>query len=140
MPNMTPSEIEEYLNEKHIASMATLNADGSAHQTPIWYMYEGGLLYMISGNYGVKLHNIRRDPRVAVSITGPEQPYTYVIIEGTARIVAEDIEGPTTSMCIRYMGQERGPEFAKKILGSRVRLIIVVEPTKFITRVFDQLY
>ena len=107
MPGMAQLDIEEYLAGRHIAHLATLNPDGSPHLIPIWYLYETGKIYMIGGS-GVKARNIKNDPRVVVSITGPEQPYKYVLIEGTAQLITQGIEQLTLTVATRYMGEERG--------------------------------
>ena len=140
MPDMTPKEMEEYLSGKHIAQLATLNPDGSPHLIPIWYWYADGKLYMAGGNTGAKARNIRRDPRVIVSITGPEQPYKYVLVHGNAQIVTEEIEQLTLAVYTRYMGQEGGAEFARESLERPSPGVIVVSPTKIITRQFDRVF
>lgn len=140
MVNMTSSEMEEYLGGKHIAHLATLNPDGSPHVIPIWYMYAEGKLYMIGGNAGAKARNIRQDPRVVVSITGQEQPYKYVLVHGTAQIVTEEIEQLTLAVTTRYMGQEDGAEFARELMERPSSGVIVINPTKIISRLFDRVY
>ena len=140
MPKMSSEEMEAYLNETHVADLATVNRDGSPHMIPIWYEYKDGTLYMISNKSGKKLHNIRRDSRVVVSVARSEQPYKYVIIEGTARVITEDIEEPTTSMCVRYMGQEKGSAFARRLLDGGNRVVIVMVPTKIMSLAFDWEY
>ena len=139
MPRMTQPDIEEYLGGKHIVHLATLNADGSAHVVPIWYMYDGGKIYMIGGS-GVKARNIRRDPRVTVSITGPEQPYKYVLIEGKAQLITEEIEQLTLAVAARYMGEDKGAEFAREILDGRTPGILIITPINIITQAYERIY
>ena len=140
MPDMTPQEMEEYLSGKHIAHLSSLNPDGSPHVIPIWYRYADSKLYMAGGNSGAKARNIRRDSRVVVSITGPEQPYKYVLVHGTARIVTEEIEQLILAVTTRYMGQKDGAEFAKELMERSSAGVIIVNPTKIISRQFDRVY
>lgn len=140
MADMTPQEMEEYMSGKHIAHLATLNPDGSPHMIPIWYRYADGKLYMAGGKTGAKARNIRRDPRVVVSITGPEQPYKYVLVHGKAQIVTEEIEQLILAVTTRYMGQEGGAEFAKELMERSSAGVIIVSPTKIISRQFDRVY
>ena len=139
MPGMAQLDIEEYLAGRHIAHLATLNPDGSPHLIPIWYLYETGKIYMIGGS-GVKARNIKNDPRVVVSITGPEQPYKYVLIEGTAQLITQGIEQLTLTVATRYMGEERGTEFAREILSGRTPGILIITPTNIITELYDRIY
>lgn len=140
MSKMTSEEIQDFLDEIHIASLATTNRDGSPHVIPIWYQYRDGKLYMISFILGRKLYNMRRDSRVSVCVTHRDQPYRYVIIQGNARVTTDDMDGPTTSMCVRYMGQERGTEYARQLMDGGNRVVIVVEPTNIIAYRFGRTY
>ena len=105
---MTPQEMRDYMTETNIASLATLKPDGSPYLAPVWYEYAGEKLYFITGNSTVKARNILRDPRVSMAIATPGEPYKYVLIEGDAEITRSDLEMTTTSLCVRYRGEERG--------------------------------
>jgi PPOX class probable F420-dependent enzyme len=130
---MTPQEVGAYLNEVQIANMATLRRDGSPHLAPIWYEYDGEKLYITTGSSSVKVRNIKRDPRVMVSVAVPEEPYRYVLIEGRAEVTTTDVEKTTLSVCVRYQGQERGSNFAREILESGEAAVVVVHPTRIIS-------
>ena len=82
---MTHEEMNAYLDETHIAHLATLRRDGSPHVTPLWYRYDKGILYMITEGSLMKARNIRRDSRVAVSISTDQEPYKYVLYRGHRR-------------------------------------------------------
>ena len=74
----------------HLAHLVTLNPDGSPQVTIVWVGLEGEEI--VSGHLGMrqKLANVRRDPRVVVSlVTGGRDPSgldEYLVVHGTARI------------------------------------------------------
>jgi PPOX class probable F420-dependent enzyme len=78
------------LTSGHLAHLVTLNADGSPQVTIVWIGLEGDEI--VSGHLGErqKLRNIRRDPRVALSLaTGGRNPIgldEYLVVHGTARV------------------------------------------------------
>lgn len=78
------------LSGGHLAHLVTLNADGSPQVTIVWIGLEGDEI--VSGHLGdrQKLRNVRRDPRVALSlVTGGRNPSgldEYLVVHGTARI------------------------------------------------------
>ena len=125
-------EIQQYLNERHIANLVTLNADGSPHAAPVWYRSEDSGLTIIADSSAVKTRNIRRDPRVAVSIANDTSPAKYVLVEGTATVLAEDVGTIRTDMYRRYQGNERGERTARETFAPGRSIVIRVKPTKTI--------
>jgi PPOX class probable F420-dependent enzyme len=73
-----------------VATVATLNPDGSAHLSLAWVGLEDG--EVVFGTLGDqrKLRNLRRDPRIAVSINSERINdwglREYLVLEGTARV------------------------------------------------------
>jgi PPOX class probable F420-dependent enzyme len=77
------------------ATLVTLNPDGSPHVSVVWVALqstpEGDELVSAHLTEYQKTRNIRRDPRVAVTILSkdhPGQQTPYLSITGSARIVA----------------------------------------------------
>jgi PPOX class probable F420-dependent enzyme len=74
----------------HLTHLVTLNPDGSPQVTIVWVGLEGDEI--VSGHLGQrrKLANVRRDPRVVLSlVTGGRDPSgldEYLVVHGTARI------------------------------------------------------
>jgi len=71
------------LDEAAIVWMATRRADGSPHLTPIWFVWVDGSFWCCTTADAAKTRNVRRDPRVAVSLEDGARP---VVAEGDAVI------------------------------------------------------
>ncbi len=78
------------------ATLVTLNPDGSPQVTLVWVALQtteddGDELVVAHLSEHQKVRNVRRDPRVAVTIVSPEGPgqvmRPYLAVNGTARIV-----------------------------------------------------
>jgi PPOX class probable F420-dependent enzyme len=84
MATLTDREIA-LLKGKNFAHLATLNEDGSAHVAPLWIDVEddGGHVLVNSAVGRKKDRNIRRDPRVVVSLHDQDDPYRWTAISGT---------------------------------------------------------
>jgi len=73
-----------------LAHLVTLNADGSPQVSCVWVGLEDGEI--VSGHLGdrQKLRNVRRDPRVSLSLEGTEvQPpglKEYLVVHGRAQV------------------------------------------------------
>ncbi len=63
---------------------ASTRPDGRPHLTPVWYAYEGGLLYVCVEPSGVKGRNVTQNPQVVLALEDGTHP---VICEGAARTV-----------------------------------------------------
>ena len=130
---MTPEEIQSLLDDTHLATLATVRRDGSPQVAPVWYEHKDGKVFIITNERAAKVHNIRRDPRVSVSIATPDWPYSYVLFYGEAEVTTRNQEEVLTSICIRYKGEERGRALAKELLGNYGGVIIEIVPSRTIT-------
>lgn len=86
----TATRLEETTVSAHLAT----TADDRPHVAPVWFLYDDDHLYTFTG--GQKLSNIRKNPRVAVSI---EDEGWHAVIQGTAVTVEDDDR-------IREVGQQ----------------------------------
>ncbi|MHB8509573.1 MAG: pyridoxamine 5'-phosphate oxidase family protein [Candidatus Dormibacteria bacterium] len=65
---MSPAERDTFLAEQRTCRVATINADGSPHVTPLWFVWEGECLWLYSLLRSQRWTNLARDPRVSVVI------------------------------------------------------------------------
>ncbi len=61
-----------------MAHLSTINPDGSPQVSVIWIGLDGGDLVSTHMRDNVKLRNIRRDPRVALSVDLPREPGVWI--------------------------------------------------------------
>jgi PPOX class probable F420-dependent enzyme len=78
------------LTAGHLAHLLTLNADGSPQVTIVWVGLDGDELVTAHLGAYQKVRNVRRDPRVALSVeTGERDPSgldRYLVVHGDARV------------------------------------------------------
>lgn len=129
MPRIPP-KAEAFLKGTNFGKLATVRKDGRPHVTPIWYMLDGGKLIVNTTTGRVKYHNLLRDPRVAFLV---DREYTWVIIEGKARIASErDGKKDIETLAIRYTGEEAGRKAARDNYWKQPRASIEIVPEKII--------
>ena len=91
-----PDEARAILDSDALAHLVTSNADGSAQVSCVWVGLEGSDIVFASLGPRRKLDNIRRDPRVTLSLEGTETSgiglKEYLVVHGHARI--EEGGGP----------------------------------------------
>ncbi|MDZ8200054.1 PPOX class F420-dependent oxidoreductase [Microbacterium sp. SSW1-59] len=121
-----------YFETDAIAHLATLMTDGSPHSVPLWVGVEGDLLALFTETDTLKDRNLRRDPRVAISVTAPDDPYSMAFVRGTARErIAGDDALPFVDRIARlYTGEP---------YGMRTGLAVwLIEPVKAWSRAYDE--
>jgi PPOX class probable F420-dependent enzyme len=91
-----PDEARAILESDALAHLVTSNPDGSAQVSCVWVGLEGSDIVFASLGPRRKLDNIRRDPRVSLSLEGTEMSgiglKEYLVVHGHARI--EEGGGP----------------------------------------------
>jgi hypothetical protein len=94
------NEIKALLDGPNFAHLATLMPDGSPQSVPVWVGREEDHVVICTGEGSLKAKNIRRDPRVALSIvdfTTPTRKPSFVAEWSSAVLMA--ISG-TWTLCI----------------------------------------
>ena len=85
-----PDEARAILDGDALAHLVTINADGSPQLSCIWVGLEGDEIVFASLGPRRKLDNIRRDPRVTLSLEGTHMIgpglKEYLVVYGRARI------------------------------------------------------
>ena len=122
-----PDAARELLQTAAVAHLVTLNEDGTPHVTLAWVGLEGDEILIGTLGDQRKLRNIRRDPRVALSVTtGRRNDFgldEYLVVDGTARIT----EGGAPELL---------QELARTYLGPDVRFPPMPDPPPgFVTRI-----
>lgn len=118
------AQVRSILDGTPIAHLATVLPDGAPHVVPVWIGTHEEHIVFFTGPESGKAANLRRDPRVAISLTPPDSPFTPVIIRGT---VTAWVDGEA--------GWELVDALSAKYLGSpypreEVRVAALVEPTR----------
>jgi PPOX class probable F420-dependent enzyme len=77
MPALSP-ELRQLIESGPMVHLSTVNPDGSPQVTVIWVGLDGDDLVSTHMRDNVKLRNIRRDPRVALSFDVPKEPGVWI--------------------------------------------------------------
>lgn len=93
--------------------------------TPVWFGWDGEHVRFSLTTTRQKLRNLRRDPRIALSIVDPANHLRYLEVRGRAVAVEPDPDlAFINKMAQKYLGKERSPWHRP---GDE-RIVVVVVP------------
>ncbi len=105
-----PENFMDLMEKKAFAHLATTMADGSPQVSPVWFEYDGTHIVINSAFGRVKDRNMRRNPRVAVAISDPDNPYRYLQVRGSVvEITTEGGDEGIDRLANKYMGVDVYP-------------------------------
>ena len=121
---MLDPDVRRHLDGTPVAHLATVLPDGAPHTVPLWVDTHGDQIVFLTGPRSRKARNLRRDPRVALSLTAADNPFEPVIIRGR---VVRWLEGDAAWEIV--------DQIAKKYTGApytrgEERIVAVVEPER----------
>jgi PPOX class probable F420-dependent enzyme len=110
MSNVIPEKYVDLFQKPAFASLGTLMPDGRPQVTPVWCDFDGQYVIFNSARGRQKDRNVRRDPRVALAIVDPDNPYRYMEIRGTVvEITEEGAAQHIDKMAKKYLGVDKYP-------------------------------
>jgi PPOX class probable F420-dependent enzyme len=125
MAGAIPDKYADLFQKRAFANLATLMPDGRPQVTPVWVDYDGEHVIFNSAKGRQKDRNVRRDPRVSLAVSDPENPYRYLEIRGrVAEITEQGAADHIDKMAKKYLGQDKYPYRS----AGEVRVIYKIEP------------
>jgi PPOX class probable F420-dependent enzyme len=106
MPVALDDATRTFLEAPHVAVLATVSPGGRPQATPVWYLLDGDEIVINTSKGRVKLRNLEKNPRVALTVVDAKDMYHYVQIQG--RVVRFDQEHGARDidrLSMRYRGR-----------------------------------
>lgn len=105
-----PENYRDLFTKPAFAHLATLMPDGTPQVTPVWCDLQDGHIIINSAKGRQKDKNLRRDPRVALAVSDPANPYRYVQVRGrVVEITESGADGHIDRMAKKYLNLEAYP-------------------------------
>jgi PPOX class probable F420-dependent enzyme len=85
-----PDDVRPLFEGANIAHLATIMPDGSPHSAPLWVDVEADRIVFFASPGSRNARNLERDPRLCISITDANQPFTMAQVRGQVVARKED--------------------------------------------------
>jgi PPOX class probable F420-dependent enzyme len=128
--SIIPEHSLDLLQSTALAYLATIGPKGEPHVSAVWFTWDGSHLLFALNKGRQKYRNLLREPRVAVAIADPANPYRALEIRGTVVRIDEDTNYRFINAASqKYLNrdatsEEKGP--------AEERVVIIVEPERVI--------
>jgi len=123
-----PEKAVKLLRKPVFGHVASLMPDGSPQVTPVWVDTDGVHVLINTSQDRVKAKNLRRDPRVALSVVDFTDPYMGSL-QVRGRVVDVTTQGADQHidfLARKYTGAER----YQRRRPDEVRVVIKIKPEK----------
>ena len=125
--SVIPEDYKDLLKSSALAHIATIGPKGEPQSTPVWFDWDGEHILFSQTKNRQKYRNVQREPRIALSIVDPSNPYRYLEVRGKVASIDEDANNKfINSMAKKYINQDVYPWHQP---GDE-RVVVVIEPER----------
>jgi PPOX class probable F420-dependent enzyme len=125
MAGAIPEKYLDLFEKPAFGVLGTVMKDGSPQVTPIWIDYDGKHVRFNSALGRVKDKNLRRDPRVSITVMDPQNPYRYLQIRGKVVDISQNgADDHINGLSLKYLNK---PVYPFRQPGEQ-RVLYKVEP------------
>jgi PPOX class probable F420-dependent enzyme len=114
----------EFLANPFVATVTTLRSDGSPHNTVVWMDTEGDTVRFNTAEGRAKPEHLRSDPRVAITVVDPQNPFKWISVSGRAELTTEDADAHIDKLAKKYLDKDVYPGHDP----AETRVIVTIEP------------
>jgi PPOX class probable F420-dependent enzyme len=128
---MTPEPVPpashiDLLTRPLFGHLATVRPDGSPQSSVMWFEWNGTRLRFTHTSRRQKFTNLATEPRVAMSVTDPDNPYRFLEVRGTVESVEPDLD----AQFYRSLQRRYGMDY--DITDADARVVLAIAPERFI--------
>jgi PPOX class probable F420-dependent enzyme len=104
MPTTLPQSVKNLLQDKAYGHVITFNPSGKPQVTMVWMDVDGDEVLFNTSEGRRKTENLRRDPRVIVSVQDRNNPQAYALFHGKGSIESAGADEHIDRLAERFLG------------------------------------
>jgi len=102
-----PTQLKDILDSTAVAHVATVTPGGSPRTSPMWFEWDGRHVLLSHTKARAKYRDVQANPRIALSIVDPDDPYRYLEIRGRVEIEDDPDKTLIDRLAKKYRGVDR---------------------------------
>jgi PPOX class probable F420-dependent enzyme len=122
-----PPTYRDLLERPLFAHLATVRPDGSPQSSVMWFDWDGSRLRLTHTKTRQKFANLAAEPRVALSVADPDDPYRFLEIRGRVESIEDDDE---QASFYRHLQARYGRD--GEVSERTVRVVVTIRPEAFV--------
>ena len=127
MPETFTPESRAIFAKRALAHVATVDESGQPFVTPVWVELDGDDVVFNTALGRAKARHVANDPRVALSLTDPDDPHVVIAVRGTVvGFTTHGADATIDRLANKYLGHEA---FQDRRVGE-VRVNVVIRPER----------
>jgi PPOX class probable F420-dependent enzyme len=104
-----PQSVRKIMQDKAYGHVVTFNADGKPQVTMVWMDVDGDEVLFNTADGRLKPRNLRRDPRVIISVQDRNDPQSYMVFHGKASVTEAGADDHIDKLAKRFLGADKYP-------------------------------
>jgi len=104
-----PQSVRKIMQDKAYGHVVTFNADGKPQVTMVWMDVDGDEVLFNTADGRLKPRNLRRDPRVIISVQDRNDPQSYMVFHGKASVTEAGADDHIDTLAKRFLGADKYP-------------------------------
>jgi len=109
MPIMLPPAVKKILQDKAYGHVITWSPKGTPQVTMVWMDVEGDEVIFNTAEGRLKPRNLRRDPRVIISVQDRNDPQSSMVFHGKATVTEAGADDHIDKLAKRFLGADKYP-------------------------------
>jgi PPOX class probable F420-dependent enzyme len=111
--------------------LGTVNPDGSPQTSVVWVSRDGDDVLISTAAGRRKDKNVRRDPRVSLSVLDADDPLQYVEVRGLATVTDDPGRALAVELAEKYEGPGAGQEYLD-LPPEVIRVVMRITPERVV--------
>lgn len=133
MPATIPASYVDLLTGPVYAVFTTIASNGQPENTVVWCSWDGSYVLVNTAGGRRKHKNVLENPRVALTVIDPKDPYRWLDVRGTVEAIEEDTGYANINAHAKlYAGVDQyyGGVAPAERKGKEERLILKIRPDR----------
>ena len=129
------AELDEFLSEPRHAIFATNHTGRPPQLSPVWYVWEDGILYVSTSANSLKARDIAQDAQVSVCVDGGWGDYRYAAMTGVVEVVPYGTERQREMryrIIRKYHDSDESAQAYFDASASQENILIVLRPSRVV--------